>query len=219
MSFISKTRVFVAAPALMLGLVGCGSMADSDYQGETLMKIEGSIVSGESNLPPMEVALLWQINPDAQGCERTADHLARVKTEGMFPAAFRLLVTQPPPAAAFVGDSPVAEAYVAALDKDDRIYGYAASPGKVVYKVMYSKREIVGDSAEGARFGGTSLRAGYQMGLWDLSSNSPTPVLRLAGEQDAVSIEIISSAGTPFQPVCGERTAPGNAPTSSSPSN
>jgi hypothetical protein len=219
MTFTSWIRTLVATPAVMLCVGGCGSMTDGEYQGETLMRIDGSIVSDESNLPPMDVALLWQINPDAQGCERATDALARVKTEGMFPAAFRLLVTQPPPAGAFVGDSPVAEAYVAALDKDNRVYGYASNAGKVVYKVVYSKRDIAADSSDSVRFGGTGLRAGYQMGLWELSASSPVPVLRLAGQQDAVSIEIISSAGTPFQPVCGSPSAPGTAPTPTSPSN
>ena len=203
-------------------LAGCGAMADGEYQGESLMRIEGSIVSSEANLPAMDVALLWQIAPDAQGCDRVSDGVARVTTEGTFPAAFRLVVTQPPPAAAFTGDSPVAEAYVAALDKDNRVYGYAANPGKVVYKVFYSRRDIPAGSADSARFGGTALRAGYQLGLWDLSTSAPAPVLRVAGNGETVSIEILTTTGTPVQPVCNAGPKPpltGAGPTPPSPSN
>jgi hypothetical protein len=218
MIFTSWSRAIVAAPALVLWAGGCGSLADSEYQGETLMKLEGAIVSDEINLPPLDVALLWQIDPETQGCNRAPDALARVKTEGMFPAAFRLLITQPPPAAAFVGDSPVAEAYIAALDDDNRVYGYATNSGKVVYKVVYSKRDIPGNSADSARFGGTGLQAGYQLGLWELPGSTPVPVLRLTAEQDLVSIEIISRSGTPFEPLCGS-PSPGTAPAPTSPSN
>jgi hypothetical protein len=218
MNCTTLTHLLLVAPAL---LAGCGSLADSDYQGEGLMRIDGSIVSGESNLPPMEVALLWQISPDAQGCDRASDGVARVTTEGMFPAAFRLVITQPPPAAAFVGDSPVAEAYVAALDKQNRVYGYAANAGKVVYKVIYARRDIAANSADSARLGGTALRAGYQLAVWDLSGSSPTAVLRLAGERENVSIEILTTTGSPVQPVCGGPLSPGTAPgpTTPSPSN
>jgi hypothetical protein len=192
--------------------LACGSLADSGYEGEPLMLIEGSVVSSEANLPPMDVALLWDIDPDGRACNDLSDAVARVSTQGAFPAAFRLMVTQPPPEAAFRGDSPIAEAYIAALDKENHPYGYATNAGKVVYKVFYARREIPAQSADSARFGGTGLRAGYQLGVWDLPVDGPAPVIRLAGEQETVSIELRRGTGGSLQPACTAAQAPGTGP-------
>lgn len=185
---------------LLAPVAGCGSMADSEYEGAALMRINGSIISNETTLPSMGVALMWQISPNLEGCTAVTDSVSRVTTEGAFPAAFHLVITQPPPAGAFIGDSPVAEAYVAALDDANRPYGYAANPGRVVYKVIYSRVAIAPNSPESVRSGGTELRASYQLAFWDLSTSMPT--LQVVDGSDSVNIEILTPSAAPLQPVC-----------------
>jgi hypothetical protein len=198
----------VLGMAALGSLAGCGALADSQYQGEPLMQIEGSIVSAASSLPEMEVALLWDVDQITLGCDHITDSVARVATEGSFPAAFRLVITQPPPAIAFSPSFPFAKADIVALDKENRIRGYATTPGKVVYKVLYAQQDIPPTSDGSGWLGGTGLKAGYQMGTWTIPSDSPNAFFALAKEGENVQIEVAEDKIGAVVPACNPPIAP-----------
>jgi len=204
---MNRARWWILVSIALLPAKGCGALANREYAGESLMRIEGSIVSTTPDLPPMEVALLWELDPDTGGCDKMADRVARVSTEGSFPSAFRLVVTQPPPEEVFPHGSQVAQAYIAALDGENRLFGLAADSGKTVYKVFYTREDITAGSEESRKFGGTGLKAGYQLGTWDLAS-APAPTVRLALSDEPVTIEIFDSPGSTVRPGCTPRPEP-----------
>jgi hypothetical protein len=199
------SRLIVGVALASIG--GCGSDADtqgSGGRGEPLMYVEGEVARSPGSPAVLEIALLWQLHPDAQGCERIADAITRGVTWGPVPGSFSHLVTRPPPDSAFAFGSNVAEAYLVALDASNHVRGTAANVDSVVYRVFYARREVPAGSPDSARYGGTGLRAGYQFGIWDLTTPAPSGsgVLRLAPPGERVRIDIVQSTAPPLQDVC-----------------
>ena len=89
---------------VLLGLVGCGPLAGSDWYGEALFAIEGVVQADEDIGDDVGVALLWSNEQALDGGTQA------VVVETRFPARYRLKIFQPPPSEtvlATVGGVPV----------------------------------------------------------------------------------------------------------------
>ncbi|WP_437673194.1 hypothetical protein [Sorangium sp. So ce131] len=82
--------------ALPILLAACDGQADSDYAGEPLLTLQGTIVNELDEPPagPVDAVLVWNI----QGSESGAENFpVRATVTGSFPAAFTLSMYTPPP--------------------------------------------------------------------------------------------------------------------------
>lgn len=83
--------------ALPLLLAACNSQADSDYPGEALLKVQGTIIN-ELDAPPtasVDAVLIWNNGSDPGN--DVENFPTRVTVTGGFPATFTLAVYAPPP--------------------------------------------------------------------------------------------------------------------------
>ncbi len=84
------------AAILVLVIASCDPQADSAYQGEPLVTLQGYVSS--TNGQTLEAAMLWQRGPPPSTNE--VDLATRAPVQTGFPATFTLHLYQPPPAAA-----------------------------------------------------------------------------------------------------------------------
>jgi hypothetical protein len=93
----SMKRNALTLPVLLAAqfLAGCDSQAGTDYRGEPLLSINGSVVIENQNPPENLVPALAFINYETRSLD-----FAEVEVAGEFPAQFTLDVFEPPPAGA-----------------------------------------------------------------------------------------------------------------------
>ena len=132
-----KERRFVASLMLVVGAIGCDSVASDDYPGEVLATIRGLVVDDAAGppgaIPPLDVALVWGVWEGDAGLQ--APVLAqKVAIQGTFPADFELTLRHPPPAGAGVrqGGVTINFAFVAAIDRDTWEPGKTIQAGRSV---------------------------------------------------------------------------------------
>ncbi|WP_433929431.1 hypothetical protein AB3662_37540 [Sorangium cellulosum] len=83
--------------ALPVLLAACGeSQVGSDYEGESLLTVKGTIVNelGEAPAGPVDAVLVWNTEKDGSGSENLP---VRATAVGSFPASFTLSIHEPPP--------------------------------------------------------------------------------------------------------------------------
>lgn len=165
-------RLRLSLVPLCAALIGCGSVADSDYHGEPLAMLRGSVTvkAGLSVQAPIDVAVLWtHEDSDGDGDALTSQP---VRVEGAFPASFELVLNEPPPQAvlqesgtgnAFVMGFVVAvPAGVAPVEIEDN-EGTIAPVGAVTeYVLIWTRKGFSEGSPEALWFDGGAIPAGYQ---------------------------------------------------------
>jgi hypothetical protein len=99
-------RAYVLATAI-LGLAACGSQADTNYRGEPLATLSGTVESqsGSAASGPMDAALVWaqvEFSPNAQLIQSINWVGESAPVSGQFPASFTLDVYLPPPSSVII---------------------------------------------------------------------------------------------------------------------
>ena len=191
------TLLVVAAAA------GCDSQAPSDYQGDALGTIHGTIRNQAASAPgAAEVVLLWHLETED---DQEVPVAVRTEVEGSFPASFTLDLFEPPPEETYgqldgLNDNPsehrAAMAMIFVFDEGQAPdgstdYDFETSLSwEERYIVTYAPEAVPADEIEM----GIDIPAGY--GLMDFQDGarySPidTPVeIRLVDDK--------SELGTPF---------------------
>jgi hypothetical protein len=84
-----------AMPLVALTVAGCDSQAGSDYPGEPLATLEGTVTVADSTEVPTsaEATIVWHVWQDGDSANVTES----AAIEGEFPAAFTLGIYEPPP--------------------------------------------------------------------------------------------------------------------------
>jgi hypothetical protein len=139
-------------------LAGCDGQAGSDYHGEPLAELTGT-VNNESGQPPatmIDAVLLWRA-----GDGNSAAAATPVVIEKMFPAQFTITLYQPPPEVALhVSSLPFAVANLGAirhgadLMRGDGLLGSLADP-----QIYYVHRALPADGPLHDAYG--ALAKGY----------------------------------------------------------
>lgn len=143
-------------------LAGCDSLADTDYVGEPMFRLDGTLVTTTKEPSSATgVALAWQ-DPGGAGGPGVATTVVPVQTE--LPATVKIVVPLPPPAAArFVfddADVELAEAFVLLVD------GAAPRPvshGIVRDRVVVFATADVAEGTQAADYLGGPISAGYHL--------------------------------------------------------
>ena len=91
------SRGAAALASICLLALACQPQAESDYQGEPLVTLQGQVVS-DGALPPLEAAMLWQRGDPPSTDDLELATLAPVQSG--FPAGFTLHLYLPAPDAA-----------------------------------------------------------------------------------------------------------------------
>ena len=82
----------LAATSALLSLAGCGSLVDSDYRGEVLFELSGTVVyTGDTVFENIGVALAWSNQESADSA------ILPVVVKTQFPAQYTLQIFSPPP--------------------------------------------------------------------------------------------------------------------------
>ena len=144
---------------------GCASQAGPEYQGESLLHVEGNIVDQSSTTPAsIAVELDWVTNAAAP---TPRVWWSEATVQGDFPAAFTLDLFTPPPSDlvfdALGSTIPIGRAgiYVVQLDDDDQpVATLGTSPD---HEIIYVPSDVPADSPIGAFYG--PLTAGYHVML------------------------------------------------------
>ncbi|MGK3958968.1 hypothetical protein WMF38_38660 [Sorangium sp. So ce118] len=92
-----RSILSLVLPAL---LVACGdSQVGSDYPGEALLTVEGTIVNELDAAPtgPVDALLVWNIQGGDGPGDDPENFPVRTTVTGSFPAAFTLSIHEPPP--------------------------------------------------------------------------------------------------------------------------
>lgn len=105
-----------------LAMGGCGSLAGTDYKGERLATMHGSVVIENPDAPKDLVPAL-AFRKDADSKTGSGIEIVDVKVTGEFPAGFTIDVFEPPPQDAILPidgpDEPwIAIAYITAVKRD-----------------------------------------------------------------------------------------------------
>ncbi|WP_437632007.1 hypothetical protein [Sorangium sp. So ce854] len=173
-----RSIVSFALPVL---LAACGDpQVGSDYPGESLLTIKGTIVNelGEAPAGPVDAVLVWNsVTTEAEN----ENFPARTTVTGSFPAAFTLSIHEPPPAESLndlteVGlvDTRVGIATIeAALSEDSAGEGSGLGVDER-HVIVYVESEMDDDGFWSNFFGGP-LAPGFHV----------MDVLSLDGEEDA----------------------------------
>jgi hypothetical protein len=160
-------RLFPITVALTLALLagGCDAHAGSDYDGQPLATLHGT-VNNASGVPPVyqiDAALLWRArNPAAPEAIMGA---TPVQIEKLFPAQFTITIFLPPPASAFAGTSlPFAVAGVGAITRGappEQIADGSAVLGQLADPLLYYFRGPVPRGLLQQQYG--ALAKGYHL--------------------------------------------------------
>ena len=82
----------LARTVALLSLTGCGSLVDTDYRGEVLFELSGTVIyMGEQTFDNIGVALAWSNQ------ETATDAILPVVVKTTFPAQYTLQIFSPPP--------------------------------------------------------------------------------------------------------------------------
>lgn len=111
---MTRTTSWIFAVTLgCAALSGCGAgQAPSDYRGEPLMSLKGSVTSSESVLgEDLVPALVFGPPPFVTNYEENTVHYLRGEVEGQFPSSFTLSLYEPPPASVLGTFAPGEPAY------------------------------------------------------------------------------------------------------------
>lgn len=142
---------------------GCASQAGPDYEGESLLHVEGNIVN-QGSVAPANVAVVldWVTNAAASpplvwGTE--------AKVQGDFPAAFTLDLFTPPPTDLvfdWLGSTtPIGHAGIYVVQVDDHDEPVATLGKSPDHEILYVPSDVPADSPIGAFYG--PLTAGYHV--------------------------------------------------------
>jgi len=157
-----RHRLFVPVLPLACGLAACDGVRDSDYQGEILATLEGTLTApgDPSELPEdIGVAILWEMMTYVPGL-RFADF---TEVTGEFPSRFRLDLHQPPDEGLLVefpdGNAiALGRLYLTTPDSLDPIlgengygYGYSACTPDTV--IAYIRDDVAAGSGAAAYLG------------------------------------------------------------------
>jgi hypothetical protein len=177
----------ICLPALILSLVGglaaaCDGVRDSDYEGEVLATLQGSISAPEEDvsLPDdLGVAALWEVRNYVPGLQ----FMDFAEVTGEFPSRFRLDLHQPPDDGLLVempdGNAiALARLYLTSPETQDPFFyengfGYSYSACTPATAIAFIRDDVAPGSAAAAYFGcglGTpdsppcsALTAGYHV--------------------------------------------------------
>ena len=157
---IVLTSVLAGLPP---ALAGCDPLADSDYVGEPMFTLKGTLVATSKDAPSASgVALAWQ-DPAAAGGPGIATSVVPVQTE--LPATVTIHVPLPPPDAARFAfddtDVELAEAFV--LLVDDVAVTRPVPRGIVRDRVVVFATHDVADGTQAADYLGGPVGAGYHL--------------------------------------------------------
>lgn len=157
-----RHRVFVPVVLLASGLAACDGVRDSDYEGEVLATLQGTIATSDepSDLPEdIGIAVLWEVMNYVPGL-RFADF---TEVTGEFPSRFRLDLHQPPDDGLLVefpdGNAvTLGRLYLTTPDSLDPIlgengygYGYWACNPETI--IAFVRDDVVPGSAAATYFG------------------------------------------------------------------
>jgi hypothetical protein len=118
---MTRMATGVLATWILAGVAGCDVRAGSNYEGESLLSLRGSVsVAADGGVETLVPALAF---PDRGG----AVHLVDVEATGTFPAAFKLDVLVPPPAEAMIEAERGGETIL--LDAPPLAIGYVTAVG------------------------------------------------------------------------------------------
>jgi hypothetical protein len=173
----------------------CSSQADTQYRGEPLATITGT-VQPQANVPPpgpSNVALLWAedcYGPNAKPAEcAPRRHLGtHVPVQGQFPASFTLSVYTPPPDERMIDCGPgrIAVAVIAVVKQEADTSNLQMSDivgATIEFEVLYADRDI-GSVRRGAPCDGIlpgPISAGYHLAR----KRSESDMMALAQASDA----------------------------------
>ncbi|MBP9113543.1 MAG: hypothetical protein KBF88_12095 [Polyangiaceae bacterium] len=164
--------VFPAALALLVSTqMGCSSQATPDYEGESLLDVQGSVSGAVASGGSVDAALAWAVGlgPEYVGL------VSRVGVQGSFPQKFSLAVMAPPPSSSLVDpllgsklpyEGKVAAAWIVAIPSTFSEGGAippaslaGAAPGHFIF---YNERAFGPGSVLAGVFGG-QISAGYHL--------------------------------------------------------
>jgi len=146
----------------------CDGQNGSDYQGETLADIVGTVTSNVETATEMSAALVWNnsaLDPDTKTIEYVA-------VDGSFPSNFHIEVFTPPPEAVLNdytslgdGNARIGIAYIAALPTAETLEdGLSNIPVAISedYMLVYVESDIAPGTAS-AELLGEALSAGFYL--------------------------------------------------------
>ena len=89
-----RHRVLVPVLTLTCGLAACDGVRDSDYEGEVLASLEGTVTTADASDVPEDISVpvIW----DVMSQEPRLRYAEFPEVTGDFPARFRLDFHQPP---------------------------------------------------------------------------------------------------------------------------
>jgi hypothetical protein len=143
-------------------LAGCDSLADGDYVGEPMFRLDGTLVTATKQPSSASgVALAWQ-DPGGAGGPGVATTIVPVQTE--LPATVKIVVPLPPPAAARFAfddaDVELAEAFVLLVDDAaPRPISHGIVRDRVV---VFATADVAADT-QAADYLGGPISAGYHL--------------------------------------------------------
>jgi hypothetical protein len=148
-------------------IAACDGQAGTDYPGEPLATIHGTIVNNVTVSSPVEVMLWWIPNDDNISPKFVGQ---RVAVSGEFPAAFTLDLFEPPPAGSYrfsgsaYGLPDFGQAAIVAAPPG---FSFDGPPPAVfatseVHQVMYLSSAVVAGTPAAELFGGP-IAAGYHV--------------------------------------------------------
>ena len=89
----------------VLSLTACGSQADTNYPGESQMRIAGTVINELAFSPDAEVVIFWDAEiPDSEGHDQVVWATQRIEVGSTFPSNFVLDLYEPPPRVVFAAD-------------------------------------------------------------------------------------------------------------------
>lgn len=137
-------------------LAGCDPVAGTDYVGEPMFALSGTLTSKAPSEDPLELALLWQ---DSGGAGGPGVAITRVPSALELPSTVRLSIPLPPPDAARFAfdDVELAEAYIGVLAEPNDVRGIDRS-----HVLVWADRDVEAGTAAADYLGG-ALEAGYHL--------------------------------------------------------
>ncbi|AGP40441.1 hypothetical protein BE04_41915 [Sorangium cellulosum] len=155
--------------ALPLLLAACGdAQVGSDYPGESLLTVQGTIVNelGEAPAGPVDAVLVWNI----QGGSDNENFPVRATATGSFPASFTLSIHEPPPEQALndlskggLVDTRVGIATVRAALSEDDADGEPSSLGVDEHHVIVYVESEMDEDGFWSNFFGGALDPGFHV--------------------------------------------------------
>ncbi len=165
-------RHTIALTLTCAALAACGSVADSDYRGEPLASLRGTVTAaaGLTIDRPIDVSILWlHEDDDGDGDSLTTQS---VTVEGSFPSNFELVLNEPPPEGVLSVDEATGNAFVmgfvvaapSGTDPYDLEGGAVSPAGAVIdHMLIWTRDGFAEGSREALYYGGAAIGPGYQL--------------------------------------------------------